>query len=277
MTIRLVSCSTFVALGATLLSIILVDAIEFVNIECDSDVQQASKCYAGGPFNGDALLSGTYVCGRRNIGGLPGFAWQSPETICVGTVLGQVIGYAGDTCGCCGGECPKLCSCVCDDIDDKVMVVKKGRLFGESSECISRGRASRSVGSGEYNCVSEDLCANYLSSGNWTALNGTEYVLTDEREANADLKGEVLFLDPEEVPEEETTASLQDDAPVREQPAAPVDVELEGEVLLLDPEEEEEEAETSQEDAPVREQPEAAARNNDNGVITARATPGGGR
>jgi hypothetical protein len=218
---RFISSSTLVALVASLLcTSLLAELVEFVNVECDPDVREASKCYAGGVFNNDVLFTGTFVCGRRNAGGLPGFAWTTPSTICVGTVLGQVIGYAGDTCGCCDGECPKLCSCICDDVEDKVLVFRQGALFGESTECISRGIASREIGrsSEQISCVPDDQCASYLSPGNSTsAFNGTEYEQTEVPEAEVDLEG-TPELEAEE-PEEETTAT--EVGPARERPAGP--------------------------------------------------------
>ena len=130
--------------------------VEFVNVPCEDDVKASSKCGAGGVFNGEGALSGTMVC--RNT--WYGFFSSQKESVCAPTVLDQVIGYEEDQCGCCNGVCPPACSCVCDAELDLVLIQKKRYLFGDSYECVSRGKASRRVGDGSNNyfCVSDTEC-----------------------------------------------------------------------------------------------------------------------
>jgi hypothetical protein len=141
---------------ALLLLINSLDAIELVNVPCDNEVKKTSKCGAGGVFNGNGALSGTFVCRQR----WGGFFFTDYESVCVPTVLDQVIGYQDDTCGCCNGACPKACSCVCDVAEDKVLVMRKQSLVGSPYECVSRGKASRLVGdgSGNFECIADSAC-----------------------------------------------------------------------------------------------------------------------
>lgn len=131
-------------------------AIELVNVPCDVDIKENAKCGAGGVFNGDGALSGTFVC-RNTLSGL--LFPSNPESVCVPTVLNQVIGLGTDTCGCCNGECPEPCGCVCDE-EGSVLVRKKRNLWGSGVECVSRSRASRKVGDGSnnYECVEQSAC-----------------------------------------------------------------------------------------------------------------------
>jgi len=130
--------------------------IELVNIPCEDKTKESSKCGAGGAFNGDGAFSGTMVC--RNT--WTTFFTSEKKSVCTPTVLGQVIGYEEDTCGCCNGECPPPCTCACDASQDKVLVGRKRTLFGDAYECMSRGKASRSVGDGtnNYFCVPDEDC-----------------------------------------------------------------------------------------------------------------------
>ena len=130
--------------------------VELVNLQCDAEVMAASKCGAGGVFNGDGAFSGAMVC-RKKWFGL--FSSQT-ESVCAPTVLNQVIGYEDDTCGCCNGPCPPPCSCVCDVENDSVLIQKKRSFIGDGFECVSRGMASRRVGDGTNNwsCVSDSEC-----------------------------------------------------------------------------------------------------------------------
>ncbi|CAB9518102.1 expressed unknown protein [Seminavis robusta] len=147
-----------------LFAIASVRAIELVNLDCDPAIRETSSCGAGGLFNGvgNGPLTGTFICGKRALG-FPGFSWQKETTHCVSTLLGQVVGYEGDTCGCCNNQCPGACNCVCDEEQDFVLVKKQSLLRGETAVCVSRGKASRWVSDGttEYSCVSDQECPQY--------------------------------------------------------------------------------------------------------------------
>ena len=134
--------------------------IEFINLDCPESIVESSPCGAGGPFNGgDGALTGTFVCRQRRTS-LRSFFISDRETTCAPTVLGQVIGFEGDECGCCNGACPDPCACVCDEAEDKVLVKKERTLFGDAYECVSRGKASRWVGdgTGNWQCVPDSEC-----------------------------------------------------------------------------------------------------------------------
>jgi len=132
-------------------------AIELSNLGCDDDVKAQAKCGAGGVFNsGEGALSGTFVCRKQfSLFFAPGF-----QTACAPTVLNQVIGLADDQCGCCNGVCPPACTCVCDVAEDKVLIKTMSFFRGETTECVSRGKASRKVsdGTNNYQCVEDDAC-----------------------------------------------------------------------------------------------------------------------
>ena len=115
-----------------------------VAIQCDESEREKFSCTAGRIFNYEnEVLQGTYMCReeRKWIFG------SEKRTICVPTFLDSVIGEAGDVCGCCGGSCPKSCSCPCGDEGEDVLMYTKGRFgFREETECVSKGkRGSKQV------------------------------------------------------------------------------------------------------------------------------------
>ena len=119
-------------------------------------------CLAGGVFNGDKVFKGTYMCREESYW----LFWSRNRTKCVPTIANAVIGELGDTCGCCGGDCPAMCTCLCspeEGEEDHVMVQKPVGLLGNNVEyeCISPGKASRWIadeGGDDYSCVPDDEC-----------------------------------------------------------------------------------------------------------------------
>lgn len=121
------------------------------------------SCLAGGAFNNPEgkVFKGTYMCREESFW----FFWSRNRTKCVPTIANAVIGEVGDTCGCCGGDCPAMCTCLCsgeEDTADHVLVQKPAGLLGNDVEfeCISPGKASRRIADeGEdYTCVPDDEC-----------------------------------------------------------------------------------------------------------------------
>lgn len=167
------SCLVLVAmmLACLLGSTSFVEAGPFdkVGITCAGAVDEDGKslpdehCLAGGVFNQPEgkVFSGTYMCREESFL----IFWSRNRTKCVPTIANAVIGEAGDTCGCCGGECPRMCTCLCsgeERKEDHVLVQKPDGLFGGKVEyeCISPGKASRKIADeGEdYTCVPDDEC-----------------------------------------------------------------------------------------------------------------------
>jgi hypothetical protein len=129
-----------------------------VGLQCERETIDNVECMAGGVFNVGGVFSGTYMCREKR-------SWlffKRNETVCVPTLANGVIGEIGDQCGCCGGECPKTCTCVCSHDKNYQVLLYKDELFGrKSTHCVSQGKASRWVGNGEYtgySCVPDDEC-----------------------------------------------------------------------------------------------------------------------
>jgi hypothetical protein len=132
-----------------------------VGLNCDTEEHPAWKCMAGGVFNAydGALFSGTYMCrGRRRFFGLGKVTHN--QTVCVPTFTNAVVGEDGDTCGCCEGDCPQVCSCGCSYDSDDVLLYRKRTLRRTEVECVSPGKASRytAMWPDEYSCVPDDEC-----------------------------------------------------------------------------------------------------------------------
>ena len=132
-------------------------------VDEDGSALPNEHCLAGGVFNKpeEAMLGGTYMCREESVW----FFWSRNRTKCVPTITNAVIGEEGDVCGCCGGDCPRMCTCLCsgeENKEDHVLVQKPKGLFGGRTEyeCISPGRASRKIADeGEdYTCVPDDEC-----------------------------------------------------------------------------------------------------------------------
>jgi len=120
--------------------------------------QENIGCMAGGVFNAGGMFTGTYMCREES----HWIFWKRNRTKCVPTVTNAVIAEPEDRCGCCGGQCPKACTCVCDAEKGHVLVRHQTGLFAENNEdiCISRGKASRYIADETrlMECVSDEEC-----------------------------------------------------------------------------------------------------------------------
>jgi hypothetical protein len=77
------------------------------------------------------------------------------HSVCLPSIQGSVVGVPGDTCGCCGGECPtlELCECPCDG-----GVLVDENIFWSFSlkRCYPEGLAEALVGlDGDVSCHTE--------------------------------------------------------------------------------------------------------------------------
>jgi hypothetical protein len=76
-------------------------------VDCSEEVKSASRC----GLMGDS--EGVFVC--RRVGVVP-LSICSPNIMeSEGRSTSTVLGFEGDTCGCCGETCPQTCACECND------------------------------------------------------------------------------------------------------------------------------------------------------------------
>eukprot|EP00797_Seminavis_robusta_P016056 Sro23_g015670.2 (135) ;mRNA; r:44096-44500 len=81
-------------------------------------------------YNDSTQTPGAWTCRPQYIGHM---------SICVPTLLGVTLGRVGDTCGCCGGQCPKKCECGCvTRAGSQGVMAKFSLLFGllQFEECL---------------------------------------------------------------------------------------------------------------------------------------------
>ena len=96
-------------------------------VECPQIARESSRCN----LIGDA--EGVFVC--RRIGNVP-FSVCTPNVMATGNAT--VLGIEGDTCGCCGEECPQqACPCECND-GRGVMMETKIMRWWQMNRCVSR-------------------------------------------------------------------------------------------------------------------------------------------
>jgi len=76
-------------------------------VDCPASTMATSRCNIGN-------IDGVFVCRR-----VPAIVGEVPLSVCTpninATGNATVLGIDGDTCGCCGEECPDVCPCGCND------------------------------------------------------------------------------------------------------------------------------------------------------------------
>ena len=96
-------------------------------VDCSQISRENSRC----SLIGDT--EGVFVC--RKIGNVP-FSVCTPNVMATGNAT--VLGIEGDTCGCCGEECPQqACPCECNDGRGVMLEAKILRLW-QVNRCVSR-------------------------------------------------------------------------------------------------------------------------------------------
>ena len=108
---------------------------------------QSTACY-----NDSTQTPGAWTCRPQAIGHI---------SLCVPTILGVTLGREGDTCGCCGGVCPKKCECSCTNARGVEGVMTRfNLLFGllRFDQCLEPTVADAATSFNTLDISCSDVC-----------------------------------------------------------------------------------------------------------------------